>query len=502
MIKNVTEWLEATARNLPDKVAFSDGGQSLTFAELRAQGRACATALARRGLFKQPVAVAMGRGPHIISAFMGAAYSGNFYVPLDLEMPAYRALKILEKVRPAACLADPEGRELLSACGLDAGLFIPFAEAASSAVDDGLLAAAEERQIDADLLYVMFTSGSTGEPKGVCACHGNVIDYINALKNTFEPDSDTIFGQIAPFTFDASILYIYLTLQNGYTCYVIPKVCAAFAAKMVDFLNEHQINTIYWVPTAYNIIAKSGILAKRPPRYVRRLWFAGEVMPNSLLNIWRRALPEAECVNLFGPTEITGTFLHYILDRDFAHDEPLPVGKPYRNVDVLILDERNRPCPAGETGELCVRGAKVALGYYNDPERTAEVFVQNPLNQACRDVIYRTGDFGYLNERGEIMFVGRKDHLIKHLGYRIELGEIEATAVGLDGVELCACVYDDKNQRLVLFYSGEGEEKRVADELKSRLQAHMWPGQVTKLAALPRTSSGKIDRANLKGKLT
>jgi acyl-coenzyme A synthetase/AMP-(fatty) acid ligase len=199
-----------------------------------------------------------------------------------------------------------------------------------------------------------------------------------------------------------------------------------------------------------------------------------------------------------GPTECTGTYVYYKVDREFADDEPLPIGGNYPNVQALLLNEQDEECQPSEIGELCVRGSKVSCGYYNDPERTAQVFVQNPLNRHYPEIIYRTGDQGYVNERGEIMFAGRKDFQIKHAGHRIELGEIETAAGSVDGVELCACVYDNNVKQIVLFYVGQAESALVKDTLKQKLQPYMIPGRIEKITAMPRTPSGKISRQELK----
>lgn len=220
-------------------------------------------------------------------------------------------------------------------------------------------------------------------------------------------------------------------------------------------------------------------------------------MPNSVLNIWRKYLPNARFFNLFGPTEITGTFIYYEVDREFDDDEPLPIGKRYENCDVFLLGEDNNPTKDEEVGELCVRGAKVSSGYWNDPERTGEVFVQNPLNSHYHELIYKTGDLAYLNSRGEYMYVGRKDFQIKHAGHRIEPGEIEAAANLIDGVELCACVFDRENNILVLFYVGSVEGSAIKSALKEKLQDYMIPDRIEQIESMPRTGSGKISRPEL-----
>lgn len=484
-IKNVAEFLEATAKRFPDKVAFSDGKESLTFAELREQARRIASELLRRGYFKQPVLVAMEKEPRTIAAFMGCAYSGNFYTPLDMDMPEERANKIRQKLEPVLTISAENYEEL-----------------ADSQVDEGLLEKAMSRQIDADLLYVMFTSGSTGVPKGVACTHRGVIDYTYSLCETFHFDEQDVHGQAAPVFFDSSLLPIYTTLFCGCSDYLIPKKDLMFPAKIVDFLNEHKCNCIYWVPTNYNLVAKSGILKKRIPKYLKRCMFVGEVMPCSVLNQWREVAPQAMFANLMGPTENTGTYMCYIVDREFSEDESLPIGRSYNNVEAIILNEQEQLCSVNEVGELCIRGSKLSFGYYNDPERTAQAFVQNPLNHAYPEIIYRTGDLGYVNERGEIMFVGRKDFQIKHAGHRVELGEIECVAAAVEGVEMCACVYDSDRQVIVLFYTGALEPSQLRHALKEKLQPYMVPGKVYHRDALPRTATGKIDRVSLKKEMS
>jgi len=334
-------------------------------------------------------------------------------------------------------------------------------------------------------------------PKGVAVSHSNVIDYSQELSEKFGFGEETVFGQSVPFFFDSSILYIYQTIKNGCTDWIIGKTALMFAAKTVDFLNKHKCNTIYWVPTSYNIIAKSGVLEKRIPEYLSQCFFVGEVMPNSVLNIWRKYLPNARYVNLFGPTEITDTFIYYEVDREFDDNEPLPIGKRYDNCDVFLLSDDNTLTKDGKIGELCVRGIKLSSGYWNDPEKTAEVFVQNPLNTHYREFIYKTGDLAYVNERGEFIYAGRKDFQIKHAGHRIELGEIEIAADSADGIELCACVFDRENNILVLFYVGSADENDVKSALKGKLQDYMIPDRFEKIEKMPRTGSGKISRTEL-----
>jgi amino acid adenylation domain-containing protein len=496
MIKSVTQWLDAAAARYPDKIAFgTDKEGALTFSELRSAARNIGAALAARGFYKTPVMIGMDKSAQTVAAMLGCAYANCPYAPVDTDNPPERIAKIAEKMQPAAVITTAKFTSKFEGISQ----LLQYDDISDETAEMSLLDEVSKKRISSDILYIIFTSGSTGTPKGVAVSNANLIDYTYQLSETFGFDENTVFGQSVPFFFDSSILYIYQTIKIGCTDWILGKSQLMFAAKTVDFLIEHKCNTIYWVPTSYNIIAKSGIFEKRIPTTLTDCIFVGEVMPNSVLNVWRKALPDARFVNLFGPTEITGTFIYYKVDREFRDDEPLPIGNRYENCDVFLLSDDNTPTPDGDVGELCVRGVKVSAGYWNDPEKTAEVFVQNPLNPYYREIIYKTGDLAYLNSRGEFMFAGRKDFQIKHAGHRIELGEIETAANGIPGVLLCGCVYDTDINIIVLFYVGEADEKTLRDSLKNKLQAYMVPDSFIKLQEMPKTGSGKINRTALKG---
>lgn len=500
MLKSVTQWLDKTTERFPDKIAFGTEirgeAVSLTFSELQSAARKIGAYLANAGYFKEPILIAMDKTPQCVAAMLGCAYANCPYAPVDVDNPPERIAKIVEKMQPCACITSEKYKSKLECVS---NILEYDALVSNSQIDnaDELLTDVHKRRISTDILYIIFTSGSTGTPKGVAVSNANIIDYSTQLSETFGFNEDTVFGQSVPFFFDSTILYVYQTIKIGCTDWIIPKTSLMFAVKTVDFLNKYKCNTIYWVPTSYNIIAKSGVLEKRVPEKLSHCFFVGEVMPNSVLNVWRKHLPNARFVNLFGPTEITGTFIYYEVDRKFDDDEPLPIGSRYENCDIFLLCDDNTLAKTGEVGELCVRGAKVSSGYWNDPEKTAEVFIQNPLNPHYRELIYKTGDLAYLNERGEFMYVGRKDFQIKHAGHRIELGEIEAAVNSIDGIELCACVFDRENNVLVLFYVGSAEINIIKAALKGKLQDYMIPDRIEKIENMPRTGSGKISRTEL-----
>ena len=219
-------------------------------------------------------------------------------------------------------------------------------------------------------------------------------------------------------------------------------------------------------------------------------------MPNRVLNYWRGYLPDVLYVNLYGPTEITCNCTFYKVDRPFQDDEPLPIGISFENTEVLLLDENNR---LAKEGEICVRGTSLALGYYNNPSKTAEAFCQNPLNTAYPERIYRTGDLGRYDEDGNLMFISRKDYQIKHMGHRIELGEIEVVANALPMIDAAVCIYDDTNEKIVMFYQSQEKcDREVLQAMGKSLPKYMFPNKLCWFESLPMNKNGKFDRVALK----
>ncbi len=504
MQNSVVQWLEATAKRFPDRIAFVDEKKQYTWDELRRTGLSIAEEInaALQG-HKLPVAVYMEKSADMLAAYMGIAYSGNFYSPIATDMPYARVEKILQTLQPAAIITtkDLEGSTAdLKALYPSQGKVLYFEEMTSQAVSDDKAKEYADRILDTDLLYVLFTSGSTGTPKGVAITHRSVIDYIDWVTSEFSITENDSFGNQAPFYFDNSILDIYSAVKTGAALYIIPASLFSQPVKLLQFLVDNRITTIFWVPSA--LIMVSGLKAFRNvdvSRYLKRVLFCGEVMPNKQLNIWRTWLPDAVYANLYGPTEITDACTFYKVDREFSDDEPLPIGRPMRNTEILVLDENNRLVTEPEQiGELCVRGTSLAAGYYNDPERTAAAFVQNPLQTAYQEKIYRTGDLVKYNERHEIIYLSRKDFQIKHLGHRIELGEIETAVSSLEEISMCCCLYDDKNSKIVLFLEQEFRRSEINSKIRDLVPDYMLPGKVICVDKLPLNANGKIDRVRLR----
>lgn len=498
MKANVTYWLDESAARLPDKTAFADEHKEITFSQLKTQAMALATQMLEKKLFKKPVVIYLEKGVDVLVSFMGAAYSCNFYSPIDIDMPASRVNKILEVLKPSLVITTAGLRGIFEGYEYE-GDYLIFEDAVSAPVDEEIVEAARCRGIDTDLLYVLFTSGSTGVPKGVTINHRSVIDYIDWVTETFDITEEDSFGNQAPFYFDNSILDIYSTIKSGATTYIIPKNLFAQPVPLLGYLKEKRINTIFWVPSALIVVAKLKAFRNVDlSDTLQRVLFCGEVMPNKQLNAWRKFLPDVLYANLYGPTEITDACTYYIVDREFADDEPLPIGIPMANTDILVLNDKDELVKDDEIGELCVRGTSLSMGYYNNPEKTKEAFVQNPLNPAVPETIYRTGDLVKYNEYGEIVYLSRKDFQIKHMGHRIELGEIETAVSSLEEIALCCCLYDEKRQKIVLFIEEELERAYINGQISGLVPEYMLPGKVICLEKMPINANGKIDRVKLK----
>lgn len=495
-MKNVLEWLEeATARGA-QKIAVADGESVLTYEELSKKARALGSALCTRGERNRPACVLLPRCADALAAMLGIVYSGNFYVVLDAEMPEERMRAIVGKLRPFAIVTNAELAPLAEKLLPDEVL---ACETAFAFQENGAaLAAVRRTMTDADPLYTLFTSGSTGTPKGVVIRHRNVLAYIAWFTQTFGIDADTVFGGQTPLYFSMSVSDVYGCLCAGATLQLIPRSCFSFPALLVDFLNERKVDTIYWVPSALCLVANWGIFEYKRPQYLKRVLFAGETMPTRQLNYWISFFPNALYANLFGPTETTDICAYYILERPFADDEPLPIGRACDNCALLVLNEDGKPVAPGEEGELWVRGSFVAPGYYGEAEKTTERFVQNPLQSDYPDPVYRTGDIVRENEHGELVYVSRRDGQVKRMGYRIELGEIEAAASALPALESCAALYDAEKKQIVLAYCArECPESALREELRKRLPGYMLPERLVRFAALPLSRNGKTDRAAL-----
>ncbi|MEN6431744.1 MAG: amino acid adenylation domain-containing protein [Smithella sp.] len=500
---NTLEYFERGALlKCPEKVAVIDGDRAFTFKDLEINAKKLAKRIVQKNnIYNNPIAVFLPKNVHTIIANLGILYSGNFYFNLDIKSPTQRLSNIINHIKPATIVTSEQLKDSLIKIGVDKDCLIIADENINReiAYDNEMLMRRLDKIIDTDPVCLINTSGSTGTPKGVVMHHRSVIDFIDWVNATFQFNETDIIGSLSPFYFDIYTLELYISLSRGTAIAIIPEQHAAFPIRLLEYLKEKNVSFIFWVPTIMVNIANMDLLSKMPLDSLKIIFFAGEVFPMKQLNYWRRKIPKATFVNLYGPIEIAVDCTFFIMNREFGDSDPLPIGFPCRNTNILILNDHNKPVEINEPGELCVRGSSLALGYWNDPEKTAKAFVQNPLNTYYPELIYRTGDIVFVNELGEIMFLGRKDYQIKHLGYRIELSEIEHVIGSMADIDNSCVLYHRQKKEITLFYESTKpiNTADIRQHVMQILPKYMVPTIFHQLDAMPRNPNGKIDRQKL-----
>lgn len=494
-MKNVLEFFEKTTIEYPDKIGFTDSSRKATFSEVMKNAKAIGTHLSKGGT-KRPVAILIDKNVNCIEAMLGAMYAGDFYVVVDVHSPTDRIENILNTLENPIIITDDGSIDLVNSLGKE---FCVYDTAVQTNTDEDKLAEIRSQMIDMDTAYILFTSGSTGMPKGTVISHKALISYINWVTEEFRFDETTSFGSQTPLYFSMSVTDFYSTIKCGCTYNIIPKANFSFPLNLIKYLNDYEINTIYWVPTAISILSNWKAFDAAKPEYLKTVLFAGEVMPTKQLNYWIKNLDSnITYANLFGPTETTDICTFYVVDREFADDESLPIGKACDNCDVFIVNADGEKAKPDEEGELFVRSNFMADGYYKNPEKTADAFVQNPINSFYPERVYKTGDIVKYNDKGELIYITRKDFQIKRMGYRIELGEIEAGANSVAKVKACACVYDKDADCLALVYEGAVKDSNIVLEaVKNKVPPYMTPDKVLRIKEMPKNANGKIDRKAL-----
>ncbi|MCM1182523.1 MAG: AMP-binding protein [Roseburia sp.] len=494
MKKNILDYLEEQVKNEPDKSVFEEAGKKITYCQFQNEAKKIGTGIIKYNIKKGKVAIYLDKGIDCLTAMFGIMYSNSVYCVLDTRSPMERINKILDILSPQMIITDNKHAKDIT-CNTDIKTKVVLLEELKEQnTEEHLLDSVIEKSIDTDPVYILFTSGSTGTPKGTIVSHRSVINYAETIAETFNLDSKVVFGSQTPFYFSMSVLDIFVTIRTGGKLVIIPKMLFSFPVKLIEFLNTYQVNTIYWVPTAISIVANYNTFSVIIPKCLTKILFAGEVMPVKQLNYWIAYLPNCLFANLYGPTEITDTGTYYIVNRIFNDNEALPIGVPFKNSDVILLNDNNEPVKEGEEGEICFRGSFLGYGYYNNWEKTSQAFCQNPLNTHYREFIYRTGDIGKYNEYGEILYISRKDFQIKRMGYRIELGEIENDVGALPEVQNCVCIYDQDSMKIILYYVGNIQEEAVRGLLQEKLVRYMWPDSIFKVKSIPINANGKYDR--------
>ena len=529
IMKNVLEYLEQSAQKYPDKIAVKDTACAYTYEQLWKKARHIGSCLTKHTTPNHPVCVFADKSADTLAVFFGIIYAGCFYTLVDPSFPEARIQSMLSVLEPDVIVDGSNAPDKLVACGctervirmetLVHGLKFECTNSEDtenvaqtgtdgvtgcvnqqmelSDIENARLQEIRESMIDTDPLYCNFTSGSTGTPKGVLVAHRSVIEFIDQFTEIFDITKADVIGNQAPFDFDVSVKDIYSAMKVGATLVVIPKAYFMFPNSVVDMLDENHVTTLIWAVSALCLLNRLHGLKHKVPADINKILFSGEAMPIRQLHAWQSCYPDAMFVNLYGPTEITCNCTYHILEREYTEEEKLPIGIPFPNERVFLLDEDNHliePGSVGKIGELCVAGTTLALGYYRNAAATANAFVANPLNPDYPETIYRTGDLASYGGDGLLYFAGRKDFQIKHMGHRIELEEIEHALAAIPEIEGAACFYDREKNKVVACYIGIDDKKYLITAMKNKVPDYMVPNVFCKVDMLPLNKNGKTDK--------
>ena len=516
-------YLDDGWRAHPEKPALVDEHETTTYARLYDDANRIARCLASGGVKRQDrVVICMRRSSRVVLALLGILKADAIYVPVDAKAPVERLVKIIADCQPAALICEePMLRVMAGLDGLKSHLQAlrlvlvlgPKSDTYTALVppciywEDLRDLPAESplyRNIDADAAYILYTSGSTGVPKGVVVSHLNVANYIEWAVECFRIEAEDRILGTAPFHFDMSTFDVFATLKAGGTLFIVSERLLLFPAKLLDTIEREGITLWKGVSSLLMYLSSTGSLKEDRIPSLKRVLFGGEVLPTRHLMDWMRSYPSKRFYNVYGPTEATGiSAYHQVEVAPATADEMIPIGRACTNTEIFILTDGDRPAAAGETGELCIRGSGLSLGYWNDEEKTARAFVRNPLGSTQQDRIYRTGDLARTREDGVIEYLGRKDFQVKHMGYRIEIFEIEKAILAQEYVHqaavlLCKSLPEEVSE-LVAFIEAPGavDPDAVWQALGRLLPSYMLPKRILTLDRIPLNDRGKTDRPAL-----
>jgi amino acid adenylation domain-containing protein len=512
----VHKYLDDAAELDSEKPAVTDGRTVLSFGELAYESNHLAGFLVSLGICRgDRVAYYLKRSPECITATMGILKAGAAYVPLDQKTPPERWRRIIEDAAPRAIICN---RITLAETLKRVGLLEVYLPVICLTPREGLAEFTGEiffrEEIEAaagspvqsegspdDVAYVLYTSGSTGIPKGVMVTHGNVRNYIDWALSYFHITQDDRILGTAPFYFDMSTFDIFCCMAAGATFCLAKEALLLFPERLVSFMEQEKVTLWKGVSSLLMYICRSGVL--RPGRMpsLRTIIFAGEPLDAQYLAAWMKAFPEKSFFNGYGPTEATGVSLCHHVKHVPEPGHSIPIGRPCKGAKVVLLGEDGTPVMAGEVGELCIAGECLAKGYLNDAEKTRTAFTPPPTGfEDLGDRIYHSGDLAFQNPDGDYVFISRKDHQVKWMGYRIELAEIEANLMAHPQVRgaavLLASTGNGGLTELVAFLETEGEiyPSMLSGFLEQRIPPYMIPKRFIQMDSLPRNDRGKVAR--------
>jgi amino acid adenylation domain-containing protein len=505
-----------SAEIYPDQEAIRYSGDRLTYSELEMRSNSMANLLLDLGLRKgERVGIFMSKGLESAIAIYGIMKAGGAYVPLDPFAPVSRIGFVINDCKIRHIVTKEAKREQIEQIFMDGtclehviGLS-PSEDLAANCVSWEDVKSAPDQPIDLhlteqDLAYILYTSGSTGVPKGIMHTHRSGLSFAEWAADTYGLRMEDRVSNHAPLHFDLSTFDYFATAIASGTTVIIPEALTKFPANLSKLIEEEHINVWYSVPFALIQLMERGSIHTRDLSAMRWILFAGEVFPTKHLRRLMSLLPDIRFSNLYGPTETNVCTYYHVDQLPPDTEETIPIGKPCGNVEDLVVDHEDSPVHPGEVGELLIRGGVVMKGYWGQPEKTALGIYRRPIFDHFEDVFYRTGDMVQLDANGDYRYLGRKDRQIKTRGYRVELDEIEVALLAHDGVQEAAAypVPDQQGSNLieasVILKQNVGlNQSDLVDHLSRRLPPYAIPMRIDILEDFPRTSTGKINRREL-----
>jgi amino acid adenylation domain-containing protein len=516
--------ISAQAERRPNAPAIVLGAERLTYGELEAASNRLARVLREVGCRRgDRVCLLMPKGPAVVIALLGVLKADAVWVPLDPSSPASRLRKVIDSCEARWILAADGGPGVLDELFADPAFaaehsvgWMSHADCSNRGFRPGFTLGALAGYSPAPVEYVngpddpahiLFTSGSTGVPKGVIITHRNVLHFVRWARHYFGTGPDDRVSWHPPLHFDLSTFDLFGTLGAGGCVYPVPPELSLLPHRLAEFIRESKLTQWFSVPSVLNYMAKFDAVRQGDFPTVQRVLWCGEVLPTPTLVYWMQRMPRAAFTNLYGPTETTiASSYHTVLACPEDERADIPIGTPCPGEELLVLDDELRPLPAGEIGDLYIRGVGLSPGYWRDEEKTRAAFLPNPLASVPGDRIYRTGDLARLGSDGLVYYIGRADTQIKSRGYRIELGEIEAAlhslgilrecavvgvpSTGFEGTAICCTFVPDG--------AGTVTPARLRERLTKLVPSYMLPGRWLELDVLPKNANGKIDRPALR----
>jgi amino acid adenylation domain-containing protein len=518
------DWVSRQAQRQPEKVAVALGSNALTYAQLEKQSNQLAHLLQQAGCQKgDRVCFLMPKAPMALVSIIGILKAGCIHVPLDPASPPLRLRRILESCENRCILAAgpvlPLLRELLNDSPLRTRISVGWLEdqrpiatdfSVSWSSEDLLLMDPDppsQQGSSGDPAHILFTSGSTGIPKGVVITHENVMHFVEWGLRHFGIDASDRLSGHTPLHFDLSTFDVFATFAAGAQLRMVSHEVALSPLSLAEFIRKEQLTQWFSVPSVLNYMSKFDVVRFGDFPLLRRVLWCGEVLPSPALSYWMRRLPHVRFTNLYGPTETTIASSYYDVPAPpFDEKQPIPIGTACAGEELLILKQDLQPASTGEVGDLYIAGAGLSPGYWRDPEKTAAAFIQDPRSNDPTRRIYRTGDLARRHDDGLVYFVGRGDTQIKSRGYRIELGEIETALSSLPCLRESAVVAVDRGGfegwLICCAYAPQlGHDcspNNLRKELEKQLPSYMIPVRWMDFPVLPKNANGKIDRPELK----